>query len=355
VLDCQSRVELHGIKMAAVTQWGVYAARSASVEAHGLDLRGSASGLWFAKDCARAALYDSRLNTGANAWNQVCRDSIAERLYMDNGSVLIEDATLGSAIVTSRNATANAVKFHGGTRAQAKINANAGTVPSLVLDSVGKFDTLGLAGTATSGRCVTVSGGTVADLSGMTMTSAGGAGNEELLIDGVAETFADAVNFLQVTGGISRVITGGTGLQKDMSQGFALNSEVVGGAAQQYGPELLLPSVNTPSGAGLVLTAHAGGGQGSATKLGYRFTQATAANDGDSMKLLGAGDIFATIIYETRGVNVGTHTIALFPPSGTQIYLAGAAQGTNNSVNWTAGKRLEASQDVSGNWWVNFI
>lgn len=355
ILDCDTPIELHGITVSdTALQWGVYAARCSSVEAHGMDLDGSASALFYAVDCERASLYDSRLINGAIAWMKSCISPTAERLYSDDGQILIDDGTVSSVILETRNNTANAVRFHGGSRAQAKITANGFTAPALALDGVGKFETLGLTLVASTGRCAVVSGGTVADFSGANFTA--GSGAKEVQIDGTdyQAGWSDAINYLSVTAGISRVITGGSGLQKDISDGFALNSFINGGSGQEYGGTLLLGGPPPAPGAGYVATASTTQTQAAATAMAYKFTFAQAANAGDAMRI-DPLPFTSTSIQERWGVNIGGNTISLFPPNGTQFYLAGVAQGDDTAVNWLSGKRLFATQDTSGDWWIDFV
>ncbi len=355
VLDCGAPIELHGIAVSDVDlQWGVYAARCSSVEAHGLNLEGDASAMFGAIDCDRAALYDSRIADGAIVWMQDCRASIAERIYSDDGEILIEDGGLGSVIVEARNNTANAVKFHGGSRAKAKINATDFTAPALVCDGVGKFETLGLTLTADAGRCIIVSGGGAIDLSGAVLVA--GPGALEVQIDGTdyQAGWADAINYLAVTGGITRVITGGSGLQKDISLGFALNSFINGGSGQEYGGTLLLggPSPTFP-GAAFIATASPTQTQIGATEMAYKFTfvQATTANDSMRVEPL---PFTSTAIQERFGVNIGGANVALFPPVGKRFYLAGVIQAINAALTWVPGSRMWTTQDPSGNWWIDF-
>lgn len=353
VLDCGAPVELHGIAPADVTlQWGIYA-RNAVIEAHGLNLDGAASALFRAVDCDRAALYDSRLADSAIVWLSSCRVGAVERVYSDDGEALLEDCTLGSAIIEARGNTANALKFRGGSRSTAKLTANDFTAPALVLDGVGKFEPLGLVLNAAAGsRCIIVTGCAVVDLTGAALTTV--APTLEVQIDGTdyAPNWADAINFLAVTGGISRVITGGAGLQKDISAGFALNSFINGGSGQEYGGTLLLGGPPPAPGAGYVATASPTGTQAGATQMAYKFTFAQAAGAGDSMRLEPL-PFTGTAIQERFGVNIGGNDIALFPPSTKLIYLFGVAQPVDAAVTWASGSRLFATQDTSGNWWID--
>lgn len=102
------------------------------------------------------------------------------------------------------------------------------------------------------------------------------------------------------------------------------------------------------------IAAHAGGGQGSATTVGYVGTKiVTCASDHDSVRLLGGGEVLMTGGLEGYVIN-GTAKIAdVYPPSGQQLYLDGAAQGVNTAVPLAAGATFWWRSDNAGNYFVS--
>lgn len=101
------------------------------------------------------------------------------------------------------------------------------------------------------------------------------------------------------------------------------------------------------------VTAHAGGGQGSAVAVGYIGTKITVcATDHDSVRLLGSADISITGGISGRVWN-GTANIAdLYPPTGQKIYLDGVDQGVNAAVPLAGGASIEWTLDNAGNYLV---
>lgn len=103
------------------------------------------------------------------------------------------------------------------------------------------------------------------------------------------------------------------------------------------------------------ITAHAGGGQASATAVGYQQTIVTvAASAGDSIRLLSTADV-AGIGGGSSGaiVNRTASNVSLYPPSGKKLYRNGTDLGANNSTTITPGSRVSWLCDNSDNFEIS--
>lgn len=122
------------------------------------------------------------------------------------------------------------------------------------------------------------------------------------------------------------------------------------------------PGVLTPAQAAAILarplssvyaeiTAHAGGGQSSATKIDSTNTLVkTAASDHDSVRFQGTADVAVTAGMTGRIENGSSSIVDLYPPSGKRIYDSGVDQGVDAQIELQPGDVIFWCIDSSGNY-----
>ncbi len=129
---------------------------------------------------------------------------------------------------------------------------------------------------------------------------------------------------------------------------------------KEYSADRALPATDVGSGdysagAYAEVVAHPGGGQANAVIIGSQQTLLrAAANNGDSVRFFTEP--------EKPGSGFGTHgeiwnmsgkTIALFPFSGSKIFLNGVDQGTDNSISLANNAKYTWLTDRYNYWYVN--
>ncbi len=232
---------------------------------------------------------------------------------------------------------------HGNTAILGGDISNCTTATPIILDNVHEFSVSGsLAGTnAAQTYAIGISGGGQWNLAGATI-----AGNTAASV--VRLESEQNLSWAQISGNGCHAYKGnflnwGSGAQVNLGDVHVYSGQI-------YSYAWVRPLGNAYK----EVTAFAGGGQASATAIGYVATLiATCISDDDSIRFLGSGDGFA-ITGGLRGTirNATAKRAMLYPYSGGIIVVAGTSQGTNNPVEIPPGGSVEWMTDSSGRYHV---
>lgn len=305
--------------------YGVYSTGNQLSEWHGAQLKNSANyQTFYSTGDLYSMLNDSYTNAG-NTIQQYGGTAELTNVVSDGGYFLITG--VNSALVTG-----DATSVTAGVPLTVKrcnnllvgFNAPSNTASSAVAFDACTCVTLqgvGLTGGSNSAYGVEVSNGGQYNLTGATMTGASG----NFTIDGSTSALQTWTNLasnqaISRYGGGTMLIGGSSTAEQICLDGFRIggaNFDVDVAQEQHGGRVINYGYFHTAAGASFDgLTAHSGGGQGSATPCGLGLTVFTVCAGGGDSAILNAGVIGGMIQIVT---NLGAANLSVYAPSGGKM------------------------------------
>jgi hypothetical protein len=298
------------------------------------------------------AQYDYSILSGAAiGLLQYCDKAEALGLMEINGGLTIDNCLNAKVTVEASGSASSALTISNVHTANASLNANGCSATPLTLTSIHDFNHSGLTGInpgTTYG--MQVGGGGQYIITGATIA---GSNANQFTIEGVAGPYSDlsANGAYALRGTFLHWGSGYTVWQGKMKIPFlggdelSTNDLIIGGQTKAYG--LYYPL----SPAYQEITAFAGGGQSSATLIGYQRTIVTScANDHDSIRVFGSSDITIVGGLEFVVTNSTSKLVDVYPPTGKRIYFNSIDTGLNNPITMNAGDKLVFGTDNNGNY-----
>ncbi len=347
--------------------YGILLWNSQSVTLDACDLGASSGFAAGAISCTEAFVNNTLLGGVYNPFS-VQWMSMDNAVINGDGRLDAQYITHGTISADALECTGTAIKFRDCVSIALTLNANDCDAVPLDAQNVHNFRVdAGLTGTNATptrgavfskGGQYIVTGATIAGSSGDQFEIEGRAGSWSELSGGNSGTYMSRGTFLHWGTGYTvlqtkfRVEAGESGDDYDEA---IFNNVVIGGLVKHYNAwQSLDPAYRQ-------ITAHAGGGQGAATIIGYRDTLVvTVATTGDSIRLVSSSEVPYAGGLTGSITNVGANACDVFPPSGKKIYLHGVDQGTDvairlapgQSIQWTSRNDLDYA--VQKNFYTTF-
>lgn len=316
------RIIMRGFKPSSASAlYGIFGQSNVNSEVYGCNL--------VATGFAGTGFYDSGNLTFKNNYLSGGSQSYAELLggtrvtcsqnIEDNSRIEISNYLYVNGNIDAKACSGNAVKLMNSHYVSMNVSATGCTATPVVLQALHQFSGILTGTNASVTYGVSVSGGGQYVLTGSDITSTSG----PLALEGNSVDWATVALGTYATRG--NFVYWGSGSLRFSDELIGLSGVTSGGILKSFGQNLDLGD-----SAAIGITAHAGGGQGSAVTCGWQFTSiSTVASHGDSVILRayaagGGGCIIA---------NLGANNAAVFPASGGTINGGGA----NSSVTLTAG------------------
>lgn len=222
--------------------------------------------------------------------------------------------------------------------------SNCLSAAPLVLENIHNFDVAGtLTGTnAGVANGALIRGGGQYNVAGMSI--AGSSASTAVLLEGT-----NSLSWAQISGNGSfdlrgTVINWGSGAHNHVGDVHVYEGQLFQYASSRY-----------LGNAAKEVTAYAGGGQANAIVVGYVITLVTAcATNNDSIRFFSNAEYLIVSVGLLFGQirNLTTNRVALYPPSGGHIYLAGVDQGADVAIELLPGDVVHWCTDSSGNFHI---
>lgn len=360
VSDNTCRVVFVGCKFTSATvNYNVYSRRNRNVSFYGCEFAADpVTDTFNAQEDGTCAVYDSSWTATSNASIQYCNRAIVDRCYASAAyGIAIDSCHSVTAGLTAASCTGNALSVKRANNVSVDLAASSCSATPAVFETCQRVDMTAMTGTSNTGYGVDVSKGGIYNFTGATITGSTG----DFIIDGVANaavTWAEASSYgAHTRWGNTILLTGGANTTRFMDTLRAEGNFDVTASGYVSGTGGTLQLGGRVINYGYMhwafndsLTAHAGGGQGSATALGFGENIVTVCATAADSVILPAGATVGGVQVFVK--NLGAANLAVFPPVGGVInalaandsvtVAAGAsafffARTTNGGLNWVTG------------------
>jgi hypothetical protein len=283
---------------------------------------------------------------------QYCERVDALGVLVITGGMTMNNCASVNTTIEAQSCSATALSATNCHAVIATLNANGCTATPLNLVNIHYFTTGGLTGstggttygaTISGGGQYVVTGATISGTSGSQFTMEGVPGDWATL--SAAGDYALRGTFIHWGSG-NTVWQGKLSIPANGGDELTTNDITVGGSIKDYGLFYRLGPAYTE------ITAHVGGGQGSATLVGLQASTVTAcASDHDSVRLYGSADISIVGGLDFVITNATAKIVDVYPPTGKKLIVNGADLGIDNPLSLGVLHQLRIMTANDGNYY----